>query len=532
MLAMEVELKVRIHYDIHRPDKFAKVMYLYPWGRDTIANAIKERILRKDYEFFLARVTLSKEILGWVALSFNVIGNAAENEDKCEAGLEWTEMCSHILKDWKIECFGEKSNIWDTIKRASSILQAKHLPPNYCIINTLVLRPGYEKAGVATALIQHVIAFWRNRVIVGAEWAIWVQAPPFVQELYTRYGFKEVGECKVDLDNYGFFPEAKRSVSGKYTWKFMILREASGSATKEPDLATENPTSAIEEPVGARKHDTGKNKEQSSKRMGEHASGRQLYESKSRDKSLEDMEDIVAAQRLDKGNSKEKSLEDVEERVRVRKLEVESKGQSPQNVEIHVAVRELDKGKRKEQQLDSLHLDEYEHPVRGGCSEHEAEQTHVWEEAEERLEEIRLRWGPPPLPGEVACLIRVQSRAEDRRAEATGLSKGKGAEERSEDVRTAREPLACPLQHDVKITGQPQDNYVPTKSEDDLIDLVKNAGVDVGEIDIVKAPAFSLRLLGVDMQEQTYSFQIAMGPSSTLSPLEPTRKTSLLPETL
>ena len=188
MLAMEVELKilpwartefwrdqpcvselVRIHCDIHRPDKFANVLYLYPWRRDTIANAIKERILSKDYEFFLARVTLSKEILGWVALSFNVTGNAAKNEDKCEAGLEWTEMCSHILKDWKIECVGKNSNIWDTIKRASSILEAKHLPPNYCIINTLVLRPGHEKAGVATALIQHVIAFWRNRVIVGAE---------------------------------------------------------------------------------------------------------------------------------------------------------------------------------------------------------------------------------------------------------------------------------------------------------------------------------------------------------------------------
>ena len=72
----------------------------------------------------------------------------------------------------------------------------------------------------------------------------------------------------------------------------------------------------------------------------------------------------------------------MEERVRVRKLEVESKGQSLQNVEIHVAVRELDKGKRKEQKLDSLRLDEYEHPVRGDRLEYEAEQTHVWEEAE------------------------------------------------------------------------------------------------------------------------------------------------------
>ena len=95
------------------------------------------------------------------------------------------------------------------------------------------------------------------------------------------------------------------------------------------------------------------------------------------------------------------------------------------------------------------------------------------------------------MPGEVACLIRVQSRAEDCGAEATHPSKGKGAEERSEDVRTAREPLACPLQHDVEITGQPQDKYVPTKSEDDLIDLMRNARVDVGEINIVKALAFS-----------------------------------------
>ena len=74
----------------------------------------------------------------------------------------------------------------------------------------------------------------------------------------------------------------------------MILREASGSATKEPDLATENPTSAIEEPVGAREHDTGKSKEQSPERMGEHASGRQPYESKSRDQSQEDIQEVVA----------------------------------------------------------------------------------------------------------------------------------------------------------------------------------------------------------------------------------------------
>lgn len=429
-----VDELVRIHYDIYRDDSFARVMYKYPWGRDTITNAIKERSSRKDYEFLLARFTPSNEIMAWIALSFDINGSEAENGAKCEAGLEWTEMCSHILKDWKVKRDGEKSNVWDTIKGASSNLQAKHLPANYCIINTLVIREGYERSGIALALLQYVIDFWGNRVMVGTEWAIWVQAPPVLVELYADNGFEEVGECEVDLGDYGFFSEAELRVPGKYIWKFMVLKEASGLATKKPDLPTK-------EPDAKRKQDKGKGKEQ----------------------------------------SREKP----------------------------------DKGKGKEQRLDNLQLDDQ------GYSEHGPDQTRIWEEAEERMEQIRTQWGRPPFIGEVAYLMKVQDKAEQRGADTTGLER---IRERLKNVRCGpprkplahppqpsveapdplverlknlrygplKKPLAHPPQRSFEVTDPPEDNYVPTKSEEDLVDLMRKGGVDEEEIEIVKALAFSM----------------------------------------
>lgn len=46
-------------------------MYGYPLGKDITTSAIKELIPMKNYEFFLARIQPSDEIVGWVALSFN-----------------------------------------------------------------------------------------------------------------------------------------------------------------------------------------------------------------------------------------------------------------------------------------------------------------------------------------------------------------------------------------------------------------------------------------------------------------------------
>lgn len=43
--------------------------------------------------------------------------------------------------------------------------------------------------------------------------------------------------------------------------------------------------------------------------------------------------------------------------------------------------------------------------------------------------------GPTPAPREVVGLIKIQHSAEDRGTDTTGLSKGKGVEQRLEDVR-------------------------------------------------------------------------------------------------
>lgn len=89
---------VLLHYECYRHDKLAQVVYTYPLGKETMAKAIEELIPRKDYIFSLARIRPSNEILGWVALSFDIQGNETGKRNKYDARLELTEMYSHILK--------------------------------------------------------------------------------------------------------------------------------------------------------------------------------------------------------------------------------------------------------------------------------------------------------------------------------------------------------------------------------------------------------------------------------------------------
>ena len=406
---------IRIHHQLYRYDKFAQVMYSYPFGKDIMANAINKLIPRTNYEFFLARLQESKEIMGWIALSFNKEGIQVENKETYDARLEWTQMCSHILRGWKVDSVGEKCNTWDMLKRASSDLQAKNLPRQYCIINTLVVLPDFQQSGVPNSLLLHAIDFWKKRVAVGTEWAMWVQAPPFAQNLYRRYGFEEVGEYELDLGDYGFFPKRERGVSGKYNWKFMVRREASGSAIGDPD--------------GARDSDEDK--------------------------------DV------------EKELEDEEE---------------------HAAMPKQDKGKDKEQRIANLQADEEVHPAYGHLSKSDAERTRALEEAEKRLKDIHFRRGPPPLPGEAACLSRVQSNAEARGHDITDSLEGKSVEHMLEDVRAAPvgESSARPLRRNHEGTGQPQHNYISSGSEENLIEAMRKGGVDEEEIELVVSLAFSM----------------------------------------
>ena len=377
-----------------------------------MANTIKELIPRTNYEFFLARLQESKEIMGWIALSFDNEGCEGENREIYDARLEWTQMCSHILREWKVDGAGEKSNASHMLKRASSDLQAKHLPRHYCIINTLVVLPEFQQSGVPNSLLLHAIDFWKKKVAVGTEWAVWVQAPPFTQTLCRLYGFKEVGEYELDLGDYGFSPKQEREVFGNYKWKFMVRREGSGSAIGDPD--------------GTRSSDG--------------------------DKGME---------------------------------------QEPEDVEEHVAMREQGKGKSKEQRVDKVQAHEDVHPGRGDSLEGDAEQTRAWEKAEERLRDIHLRRVLPPLPGEAACVTRVQSNAEARGHDTTNLSTGKGVEQVSEDVRAVRAGEPSARRND-EGTLQPQHNYMPSGSEEDLIEAMRRGRVDEDEIELVISLAFSM----------------------------------------
>lgn len=65
-----------------------------------------------------------------------------------------------------------------------------------------------------------------------------------------------------------------------------------------------------------------------------------------------------------------------------------------EDMEEHVAVPKLEKGKGKEQQLPG----EGNYPAPGKLSGYDAEQTRIWEKVEQRLDDIRLRWGACSRP--------------------------------------------------------------------------------------------------------------------------------------
>lgn len=429
-----------------------------------MATTFEGLLLREDYEFFLARILPDDEVLGWIALSFDFEGNEAENRDTYEAKLERTEMYSPILKGWKLGSAGEKSNAWDAMKRTSSSLQAKHLPPNYCIINTLVFVHQYEMTGVANHLIRHAVNFWRDRVAVGTEWAVWVQTPTAFRYIYIMNGFKEVDGYAVDLGDYGFFPKQERRVSGNYEWSFMVLQGASGSATVEPD--------------GAEDFGQGKKHERRPKDVEEHVAARKVDKDKGKgikgkEQRSENMEEHRTVRIFDKGKGKEQRRKDMEE---------------------HITALKVDKGKGKEHRMHGPRIDEYNDLSRGDRSEDEIEESNAWEEAEERLDDIEHRRGPPPLPGEVATLRRIQRRAELQGFDPASLLRGKSVPQQVEDVRLAppQESLTYSLQGNPEVTGQPPDHFIPTKSEEDLIEAMRKGGVDEEEIELVCALALSL----------------------------------------
>lgn len=112
--------------------------------------------------------------------------------------------------------------------------------------------------------------------MLGTKWAIWLQVPPVTQNLYTKHGFEEVREYPIDLGDYGFLPQEERKIDGEYVWKFMVLRETSGSATEKPD--------------GARKLNKGKSNNQLRENVEERLAASPLDKSKGKVQTLDDLQ--------------------------------------------------------------------------------------------------------------------------------------------------------------------------------------------------------------------------------------------------
>ena len=138
----------------------------------------------------------------------------------------------------------------------------------------------------------------------------------------------------------------------------------------------------------------------------------------------------------------------------------------------------LGKNKGKQQDLDDL------------LEKHKTR----WELAERRLNEIWEGRGNLPLIGDVNHEMKIKRDAEAAGYRPPSLSKGKEREEQEEipGPTPRAKPPAPPLQGDSIVTSQPQDDFIPSKSEEDLIKAMREGGVDEEEIELVKALTFSL----------------------------------------
>ena len=89
---------IRVYNEDHRRDKFSTVISKYPYWEEILKRTVNELMYRTDYEFFLARLISSKEIVGWTAVNFVSEGNETKGIHKFEARMEPTELYSNILE--------------------------------------------------------------------------------------------------------------------------------------------------------------------------------------------------------------------------------------------------------------------------------------------------------------------------------------------------------------------------------------------------------------------------------------------------
>lgn len=220
---------IRIYQEAYQNDEFIQLnpKCIMSTFMDQMAKTIAERVLQPECEYFIAREWNSDRIVGWLALAFQLPNGKRISEEHVLL-LQYALLPDIVVK---VKDYGIGTD--DTKRLANAMVKEfkqareKHLPDGHSILSTLVVVPSFQNKGVATALLSRVIQF--TEIL---SFPIWAQAPEACQKFFERHSFGEVGEYRLDLNEYVPFAigrsnaKAKEVVPlGKHIIKFMVREE-------------------------------------------------------------------------------------------------------------------------------------------------------------------------------------------------------------------------------------------------------------------------------------------------------------------
>ena len=225
---------MHIYQEAYKHDQTIQLQHVLPSLIERMTQLISSRCTKPECEFIVARTATSNQIIGWIALTFQL----KKTKQISEEHVLMTQYA--LLPDIVAKCKKEGLDTAQLKTLSHKVLsdfksaREKQLPDHHCIINTLVVDPTYQRTGVASALLSKAIT--RSEVFA---FPIWVPAPSPHQPLFTNHDFESITEYRIDLNEH--IPEPESSNKGKkkaastprtYTWTFMLRQKPLENALK------------------------------------------------------------------------------------------------------------------------------------------------------------------------------------------------------------------------------------------------------------------------------------------------------------
>ena len=229
-----IEAMITIYRDGLVHDPTTHLTHINPPYLDLLASLLTTRIRSPSFLFLLAHNPSTQHPTGWLSLALQ----HTHKQTLSETHLLQTQYL--LLPDLATKAQKRGIPLKQLTDLAQSTLQAfktereTHLPEKHSLLTALVVAPGEQNTGVASALLTHAIRL--TEVFV---YPIWVPAPSGCAGLFAKYGFEEVGGHVVDLEALIPTEEGKGKDKGKgkgkaddapvelgrREWKFMLRSE-------------------------------------------------------------------------------------------------------------------------------------------------------------------------------------------------------------------------------------------------------------------------------------------------------------------